>query len=57
MLGYNDDPPIPGLGSAIFLHLAREDYSPTEGCVACALPDLLALLKTAKVGDALEIVE
>jgi L,D-peptidoglycan transpeptidase YkuD (ErfK/YbiS/YcfS/YnhG family) len=43
-LGYNDDPPVPGLGSAIFLHVARPGYEPTEGCVALALPDLLALL-------------
>lgn len=56
VLGYNDDHIIPGKGSAIFLHLARPDYAPTEGCVACALPDLLALLKAAKPGDALEIV-
>lgn len=44
VLGHNDDPPIPGLGSAIFMHVARPDYSGTEGCVALALPDLLALL-------------
>ncbi|MFT3722675.1 MAG: L,D-transpeptidase family protein [Hyphomonadaceae bacterium] len=54
-LGYNDAPVVPGKGSAIFLHLAREDYSPTEGCIACALPDLLALLRDAKPGDELEI--
>ncbi len=54
-LGYNDDLVIAGKGSAIFLHVAREDYAPTEGCVACALPDLLALLADAKPGDALEI--
>lgn len=54
-LGYNDHPVIPGKGSAIFLHVAREDYAPTEGCVACALPDLLALLADARHGDALEI--
>ena len=54
-LGYNDDPVIPGNGSAIFLHVAQPDYSPTEGCVACALPDLLALLADAKPGDAIEI--
>ena len=54
-LGYNDDPVVPGKGSAIFLHLARTDFSPTEGCVACALPDLLALLSVAKLGDALAI--
>jgi L,D-peptidoglycan transpeptidase YkuD (ErfK/YbiS/YcfS/YnhG family) len=56
VLGYNDRPILPGKGSAIFLHVAREDHAPTEGCVACSLPDLLALLKVAKVGDVLEIV-
>lgn len=54
-LGYNDDPVIPGKGSAIFLHVARDDYSSTEGCIACALPDLLTLLADAKPGDAIEI--
>ena len=44
VLGHNDDPPVPGLGSAIFLHVAPPDYGPTEGCVALALDDLLALL-------------
>jgi L,D-peptidoglycan transpeptidase YkuD (ErfK/YbiS/YcfS/YnhG family) len=44
VLGHNDDPPIPGAGSAIFLHVARDDYRPTEGCVAIARDDLLALL-------------
>lgn len=44
-LGYNDDPVVPGRGSAIFLHVARPDYGPTEGCVAVACADLLALLR------------
>jgi L,D-peptidoglycan transpeptidase YkuD (ErfK/YbiS/YcfS/YnhG family) len=56
VLGYNDDPPVLGKGSAIFLHVARPDYSPTEGCIACARADLLALLATAKLGDMLAIV-
>jgi L,D-peptidoglycan transpeptidase YkuD (ErfK/YbiS/YcfS/YnhG family) len=43
-LGYNDDPIIPGLGSAIFMHVARPKYDSTEGCVALALEDLLTLL-------------
>jgi L,D-peptidoglycan transpeptidase YkuD (ErfK/YbiS/YcfS/YnhG family) len=50
-LGYNDDPVLPGRGSAIFLHLARPDYAPTEGCVALAEADLLAYLRTAGPGD------
>jgi L,D-peptidoglycan transpeptidase YkuD (ErfK/YbiS/YcfS/YnhG family) len=55
ILGHNDDPVVSGMGSAIFLHLARPDYSPTEGCVALARPDLEALLAVAKPGDFLEI--
>lgn len=46
-LGYNDDPVVAGAGSAIFLHLARPDFAPTEGCVALAQPDLLAVLAEA----------
>lgn len=45
VLGHNDDPVVPGAGSAIFLHVARPDFGPTEGCVALALEDLLALLR------------
>jgi len=47
VLGHNDDPPQPGAGSAIFLHVARPDFAPTEGCVALALNDLLTLLDRA----------
>ncbi|MEP3115257.1 L,D-transpeptidase family protein [Nisaea sp.] len=43
-LGYNDAPPIPGRGSAIFMHVARPDYSGTEGCIALSLSDLLRVL-------------
>lgn len=57
VLGHNDDPVIPGAGSAIFLHLAKPDYAPTEGCVALARPDLEALLAQARPGDVLEIRE
>ena len=44
VLGWNDAPVERRRGSAIFLHLARPDYAPTDGCVALALPDLLWLL-------------
>lgn len=49
-LGYNDDPPVAGLGSAIFLHVAKPGYSPTEGCVALARDDLLTLLAALPAG-------
>ena len=44
VLGWNDQPVVRGQGSAIFLHIARPDYTPTQGCVALSLPDLLATL-------------
>lgn len=46
-LGYNDGPVIAGSGSAIFLHVARAGYAATEGCVALAQADLLAVLRSA----------
>jgi len=54
-LGYNDAPVVPGLGSAIFLHLARPGYPPTGGCVALALEDLLAFLALADAGSRIVI--
>ena len=44
ILGHNDVPAVPGLGSAVFLHVAQPDYAPTAGCVAVAAGDLLAIL-------------
>lgn len=55
VVGYNDDPVIPGRGSAIFVHVARADFAPTEGCVALALADLIALLDRCRPGDVLSI--
>jgi L,D-peptidoglycan transpeptidase YkuD (ErfK/YbiS/YcfS/YnhG family) len=51
VLGFNDVPVRAGKGSAIFLHIAREGYAPTEGCVALALPDLLDVLRAAAPGS------
>ena len=53
VIGHNDDPIVSGMGSAVFMHVAKPDYEPTAGCVALALPDLLALLKDCAPGDRL----
>lgn len=55
VLGHNDDPPVAPMGSCIFLHLARDGYLPTEGCVAVSRADMEALLAAAQPGDAVEI--
>jgi len=55
VLGFNDEPVVPGRGSAIFLHLARPDWRPTEGCVAVDRDTMLAILAKARPGDAMTI--
>lgn len=54
-LGHNDAPPVPGLGSAIFLHVAKPGYTPTEGCIALAVEDLLAVLIHCTAASILDI--
>jgi L,D-peptidoglycan transpeptidase YkuD (ErfK/YbiS/YcfS/YnhG family) len=44
VLGWNDEPVEPGRGSAIFLHVARADFAPTEGCVALTVKNLIRVL-------------
>ncbi|MEX1036290.1 MAG: L,D-transpeptidase family protein [Sneathiella sp.] len=55
ILGHNDDPIIKDAGSCIFMHVAREDYGPTEGCVALDKGDLLALLAAIDGDTAIRI--
>jgi L,D-peptidoglycan transpeptidase YkuD (ErfK/YbiS/YcfS/YnhG family) len=42
-------------GSAIFFHLARPGYLPTEGCVAVSRADMLKILRRLKPGAAIEV--
>ena len=44
LLGWNDAPIRRGRGSAIFLHIARQDFAPTDGCIALAGRDLRRVL-------------
>ncbi|WP_338661834.1 L,D-transpeptidase family protein [Pararoseomonas sp. SCSIO 73927] len=55
VIGYNDSPPVPGLGSAIFLHVAAPDWGPTLGCVSIERPALVDLLARCGPGTTIEI--
>lgn len=57
VLGYNDRPRVRGRGSAIFLHLARPGYSPTDGCIALSRNDLLMLLAQLRRGSAIVVAK
>jgi L,D-peptidoglycan transpeptidase YkuD (ErfK/YbiS/YcfS/YnhG family) len=55
LIGYNTDPPAPGRGSAIFLHVARLDFGPTDGCIAVAREALLSVLGLLRPGSRITI--
>ena len=45
VIDYNLKPVIKDKGSAIFLHIARKNYSPTKGCIAISKKDILFLIR------------
>lgn len=55
VLGHNDSPPKPFLGSAVFFHLRERETAYTAGCVAVTRDDMLALLETADTTTILRI--
>jgi L,D-peptidoglycan transpeptidase YkuD (ErfK/YbiS/YcfS/YnhG family) len=55
ILDYNLERPVRGAGSAIFLHLAKPGFTPTEGCVAVTLPTMRRLLAAAGPATFLDI--
>jgi L,D-peptidoglycan transpeptidase YkuD (ErfK/YbiS/YcfS/YnhG family) len=60
VLGHNDAPPMPGMGSAIFFHqwVIGENGAPkpTEGCVAIAPEDMRVLLPCLRPGMVMRVV-
>ena len=55
VVGYNMDPVVPGAGSAIFLHIARHNFSPTAGCIAIAREVLIRLVPHLGPGSTLAV--
>ena len=56
VLGYNDRPRVKRKGSAIFVHLARPGFTPTDGCIALTRHDLTMLLAEVKRGTQVAIL-
>ena len=44
VIDYNFKPIIKKKGSAIFLYIAKKDYTPTAGCIAISKKDMLFLI-------------
>lgn len=56
VINYNTKKIIKGKGSAIFFHIAKAKYTPTQGCVALKKDDLLFLLKNIKKNTKIKIL-
>lgn len=54
-LGWNRGPVIKGRGSAIFLHVARPGFRPTEGCVAVSRAQIRRLAERVGPRTIIEI--
>ena len=55
VLNYNTNPIIKNKGSAVFIHVARKDFSNTAGCIALTKKDLLILLANIKKNTRIKI--
>ena len=56
-LGHNDAPPEKGRGSAIFLHLEKNNFQPTLGCIAVSRLSMDFLLCHARSDTHISICE
>ena len=56
VLNYNMNPVIKKKGSAIFMHIAKKNYSKTLGCIGLKKNDLLEILSKVKKNNKVKIV-
>lgn len=56
VIEYNSNPIIKGMGSAIFMHIARDDYSGTQGCIALRKEHLITILSQANLQTQINII-
>jgi L,D-peptidoglycan transpeptidase YkuD (ErfK/YbiS/YcfS/YnhG family) len=55
VMSHNDSPPVAGLGSAVFIHIAQPDDRKTLGCIAIAPEDIVKLLPRLQMGQTVQI--
>ena len=56
VLNYNMMPVIKNKGSAIFIHIAKKRFQPTEGCIAISKKNLLYLIKKISKNTKIKII-
>ena len=56
VLDYNMNPVIKNKGSAIFIHLAKKNYKPTQGWMGLKQNDLIKLIEMIKKNQKIKII-
>ena len=56
VLNYNMNPVKRNKGSAIFIHVAKNNFKPTKGCVALKKKELLKIIKDLKSNTEIRII-
>ena len=57
VLNYNMNPVIKNKGSAIFIHIAKKRFQPTEGCIAISKKNLLYLIRNISKNTKIKIIK
>ena len=56
VLNFNMNPVKKNKGSAIFIHVAKKSFQPTQGCIALNKSELIKLLRSIKVNTIVKII-
>ena len=56
VLNYNMNPIRKNLGSAIFIHVTKKGFQPTQGCIALDKSELIKLVKSIKKNTVVNII-
>ena len=56
VLNFNMNPVKKNKGSAIFIHVAKKNFQPTQGCIALNKFELIKLVKSIKINTVVKII-
>ena len=56
VLNFNMNPVKKNKGSAIFIHVAKKNFQPTQGCVALDKSELIKMVKSIKKNTVVNII-
>ena len=56
VLNFNMNPVKKNKGSAIFIHVAKKSFQPTQGCIALNKFELIKLVKSIKINTVIKII-